>query len=628
MQYIHADYNKRSKKIEYSYINNKNEKKVKRTAFQPRIYEKSLTPTKYKDTKGVYVSPSSIDSLFGYVSFNSNRYYAGDVQEKYQFIRNFLKENSDFNTSAVSRLFFDIEVISDKGFPDPEKAEHELTSIAMYSTVSKKFKVLGYKDFTPDMNTDYIKCENEKQMLMEFWNETKNNCILVGWNSDIFDVVYLVNRSLKNDIDLTKIFPYGRFSQKKVNRRFDNAKETVYDIPGLIQYDYMSLYKKFEVVKEVSYSLDNIAKSNLDEGKVKYAEEHSDLKGLYENDFQKFIEYNIKDVSLIIDIDAKKGFIDLAIEIAYLTRVNLDDINSSIKMWDSLLYNELLNKDMVLQKKEDSEFVSYPGAYVKESQTGFIEWVATYDVNSMYPNILTSLLTTPLSIIDVEKNPELKKIHDKMYYRNEDGAVLIDKSINRINKFIKNEEDYSEILKKNNVGMSICGWFFKRDGDPVASIVKKIYDKRVEYKKKARVSKGEEKAKLLQKVQALKILINSLYGVFGNKHFRFYDYRISESITTTGQYIINYVARNINARLNKLIGSKNKDFIVAIDTDSNMVRCDYIINHVDRKKYNGKMTHEQKKDFMLKLSVKVIEPVIKETIEDIGRKQIHSKCIK
>ena len=250
----------------------------------------------------------------------------------------------------------------------------------------------------------YYQCGHELNLCKQFLDFWQENCpdVISGWNINFFDIPYLVNRfrKLLGDDMTNKLSPWGRIDEREVNVM--NKKNISYTLVGVSALDYIDLYKWYAPggKSQESYRLDHIANIEIDESKLSY-EEFDNLHQLYRLDFQKFIDYNIKDVDLIFKLENKLKLIELGLTLAYDTKCNFNDIFAQTRMWDSLINNYLLERKIVIPPKEiSSKNERFEGAYVKEPQIGLHNWVASFDLNSLYPHLLMQYNISPETLVE------------------------------------------------------------------------------------------------------------------------------------------------------------------------------------------------------------------------------------
>ena len=281
-----------------------------------------------------------------------NMYGLQTSKSWYYIYYDYLQENFpgqvDYDPKLITVANIDIEVAADEGFPDIDLAQKPITAIALQS--GKAVAVFGCGEFvSKDPNHIYFKCTDEKDLLKRFvdvWSKM-NIDVVTGWNVEGFDIPYLINRmnNLFGKHLAKKLSPWGMLDQS--SRLFAMTGKNGWDIIGINVIDYLAAYKKFTYTQQESYSLDNIAHVELGERKLDYSE-YDGLMGLYKENYQKFIEYNIKDVLLVQRLDDKMKLLELMYAIAYDAKVNLNDAFTSVRLWDVMINNYLNEKKIVV----------------------------------------------------------------------------------------------------------------------------------------------------------------------------------------------------------------------------------------------------------------------------------------
>ena len=490
-----------------------------------------------------------------------------------------------YDYSQIRIAYLDIETGSEHGFPDIETANEEVTAITL--KIDGKNYVFGRGEFVHDRkDVFYFRFDSERALLQKFFEmwDRESPDIVTGWNIETFDIPYLVNRA-KRLFDEKKN-PYRLLSPWKKVREYMmfgmGGKELqAYAIMGVEILDYLSTYRKFTYVNQESYRLDHIAFVELGEHKLDYSEQGS-LHLLYKNDYQKFIEYNIKDVELVEQLEGKMKLLEMVVSLAYLSKVNYGNTFGQVRMWDTLIYNNLLRKNIVIPPKTHaSKSSNFEGAFVKEPQIGSHNWVVNFDLNSLYPHLIMQYNISPETLITDELPPELQKVKDSR--PGVDG--LLDETLD-----LQALEKYKVTYTPNNE-------FYKTDKQGfLPEMMQELYDNRVKYKllmieakKKLEKEKDrKEKRNLTHLISKyhnmqnnLKITLNSAFGAMGNQHFRYFDQRIAEAITTSGQLSIKWVEKEINRYLNGILKpEEEKDYVVAVDTDSVYICMDDLVKQV------------------------------------------------
>jgi len=505
----------------------------------------------------------------------------GNTRYEYAFIADQHTEMVDWDQDHILIGIVDIEVGSENGFPDPYEANEPITAITI-TYLNGHTYVYGcgdYNNYSDDVT--YFKCRDEWTLCKRFLEDWQTKCpdVITGWNTKFFDIPYLVNRfnRILGEDQAKKLSPWNFISERTtvINGRQLKA----YEIVGVASLDYIELYKWYAPggKSQESYRLDNIANVELGEGKISY-EEYENLHQLYKLNYQKFIEYNIKDVHLIIKLEDKLKLLELALTLAYDTKSNYEDVFAQTRMWDSLTYSYLLQKNIIVPPREVKEKDSaFEGAYVKIPQVGMHEWVASFDLNSLYPHLMMQYNISPETLIEPEDyTPEMREIVSQ--------GVSVDKLL------------FKSVNLSNLSGATITpnGQFFRTDIQGfLPRMMEEMYEDRKKFKKMMLVAKQEyenetdntkkydiEKriARLNNLQLAKKVSLNSAYGALGSQYFRFYDLRMALGVTSAGQLSIRWIEGKINEYMNKILESDAADYVIASDTDSIYLRLGELVN--------------------------------------------------
>ena len=174
----------------------------------------------------------------------------GTTNYMHQFITDRFPEDITFNREQIHVTTIDIEVASDEGFPEPDKANYPVISICTKSSKESFYRVWGLGDFTPDENTVYVKCESELQLMdtfLKYWNGHGMPDVVTGWNTKGFDIPYLVNRTRKvlGEDSVKKWSIWGLVSSRTVRGKMGMKDVETYDLAGVAQLDYYDLFRKF-----------------------------------------------------------------------------------------------------------------------------------------------------------------------------------------------------------------------------------------------------------------------------------------------------------------------------------------------------------------------------------------------
>jgi DNA polymerase elongation subunit (family B) len=464
-------------------------------------------------------------------------------------------------------MIFDIEVEVIDGFPNIEKAENKITSIAFNDPILEKYFCYTLDPsniLEPSNSGDTIESfKDEYDLLNAFFKKYMEiqPTILTGWNVEFFDVPYLYNRACQivgqNVANLLSPINIVQWSD------FQNR----YKIAGVSILDYLALYKKYTFSQRPSYRLDAIGEYEVGEKKVEY---EGTLNDLYENDLNKFVEYNLQDVKLVKKIDDKLDFIEIARGLAHLGHVPYEDVFMSSRYLEGSILVYLRKNNIIAPNKpkrdKSIKIEKFAGAYVQEPQSGKHDWVYDLDITSMYPSCIMSLNISPETKLGKIEgwNPEefLKKDNKKTYSLTQDGNVL--------NRYT--ETELKRMMDNEQIGIATNGVMYRSDKDGLLpALLRKWFDERVEYRKLSKKFHEEgdkEKSEYFDRRQYLqKVVLNSLYGVLGLPAFRFYDLDNAEAVTSTGQSLIKFTRKIGNVFYNKEL-EDTKDHCIYIDTDS------------------------------------------------------------
>ena len=374
------------------------------TDFKPVFYTQTKNQSEWRSMNNQPIAPVEMASMRDAKEWlDSNRDVAGRKiygNNKYlqQYITQRFPHEIEFKREMIDVGTFDIETEYDDGFPEPRHANQRILSITYKSSKSKLYHVWGYGDFDTEKSllqpVRYYRCRDEVSLLtkfLAFWSdESRTPDVITGWNIRFFDVPYLVNRTAKLlGVDAIRSFsPWRMIDHREITRR--GRTEDAYDIKGIEQLDYMELFQKFgySYGPQESYSLNHISYVVLGEKKLSY-EESGSLKNLYKDDFQKYIDYNMKDVALVERIEEKMGLITLAMTMAYKAGVNYGDTFGVTNIWESIIYRKLNSeKKMPPVFTPEATRTKFAGGFVKEPHVGAHDWVVSFDLNSLYPNII------------------------------------------------------------------------------------------------------------------------------------------------------------------------------------------------------------------------------------------------
>ena len=493
----------------------------------------------------------------------------GQTRFEYAYIAEQHRGMVDYDYDKVQIAVIDIEVGSENGFPDPYKANEPITAICIKFLNQTPF-VFACGEYEVQGNEVYVRCKDEYSLckqFMAFWKD-KYPDIITGWNTKFFDIPYLINRFRKilGEPETKKLSPWNFISERKT---IINGREMIaYGLLGVESLDYIELYKWYAPggKSQESYRLDAIAQVELGEGKISY-DEYDNLHSLYRLNFQKFIEYNIKDVELIIKLEDKLKLLELAVTLAYDTKTNFEDVFAQTRMWDSLTYAYLYEKNIIvpprITKHKDGMF---EGAYVKEVQVGKHDWVASFDLNSLYPHLMMQYNISPETLIEPEDyTDEMRDILEQGVDVNKMLAKKVDLTRLKGATLTPNSQFFSTVKQGFLPKMMEEMYTDRKKFKNMMLAAKQEYENETDESKKYEIEKRIAKYNNIQ--LAKKVSLNSAYGALGSQYFRFYDLRMALGVTTAGQLSIRWIEAKLNEWMNRILKSE-KDYVIASDTDS------------------------------------------------------------
>ena len=527
--------------------------------------------------------------------------FEGDLRPEMRYL---IDNYTEYDTPSDSHIemFFDIEVDSKNGLPNIKQANNKITAISYYDKVSKEYTalVLDESNEILEQNYESMKGEtihvypfnNEHNLLERFVDEFMKirPTILVGWNIDGFDVPYLYNR-------LSRLFGQGFANQlSPVDIVEWNERRERYFIAGVSCLDYMQLYKKFRTGERISYSLDSIGILEVKMGKIKYK---GTLDKLFKENKEKFIEYNIHDVRIVVAIDEKLKFIDLAKGVCHKGHVPYEDIYFPARYLDGAILTYMKLKNLIAPNKpkhistDEHDEGGFTGAYVKEPIPGRYSWVVDLDAQSLYPSIIMSLNISPET-----KVAKVLGWNNKDFIAKKDDSMIYE--INLTNKILKfNHDKMEKFLAETEFSISSNGILYNtKILGIIPEILSRWFDERTEYKdlmKKYGKEKNKEKYEYYSMRQYIqKVILNSMYGVLGLPGWRFYDIDNATAVTTVGQDLIKFAEKCI------------------------MFYCDFELDGLYEIEYeNGKNMH--------KYGYEIVDEINKTTVKDFFQKTMFSK---
>jgi DNA polymerase elongation subunit (family B) len=604
MSYIDALYDRNSDRIHV--VERANGQRVYKEYPANYIFYYDDPRGKYRTVYGTSVSRFSSRSNKEFqkeLRINSNkRLWESDINPVFRC----LEENYLGTTSPkLHTAFFDIEVDFDpvRGFSKPEDPFNPITAISIYMDWLDKMVTLvvppkSYSWETAQEICDrYDNCflfEREEDLLSTFLDLIDDADILSGWNSEGFDIPYMVMRTTRvlSKDDTRRFCLWGQLPKQRTFERF-GAEQLTFDTIGRVHMDYMQLYRKYTYEERHSYSLDAIGEYELDERKTQY---EGTLDQLYNKDFTKFIDYNRQDTMLVAKLDKKLRFLDLANELAHDNTVLLHTTMGAVAVTEQAIINEAHQRGMVVpnrKNRDDQGDTQAAGAYVAFPKAGMHDWIGAIDINSLYPSAIRALNMAQESIVG-QLRPVMtdRYIQEKMAagsgfadaWENMFGSleytavmagepgteITIDWESDGRSDVMSAADIWRLIFDSNNPWMlSANGTIFSYEQKAIVpGLLERWYAERKELQaKKKEATTDDDKAFWDKRQLVKKINLNSLYGAILNPGCRFFDKRIGQSTTLTGRII----ARHMDAYINECIFGEYDHVgksIIYGDTDS------------------------------------------------------------
>jgi DNA polymerase elongation subunit (family B) len=530
--------------------------------------------------------------------------YEADINPVYRLLEeNYLGQDAP----NLNVAFFDIEVDFDpeRGYSSPEDPFTAITAITVHLQWLDSLITLALPPKTLTMEQAKEECkdfpntylfETEAEMLDTFLDLIKDADILSGWNSEGYDIPYTVNRVTRvlSKEDTRRFCLWDQYPKKRTYEKYGREQET-YDLIGRQHLDSLELYRKYTYEERHTYRLDAIGEMEIGENKTVY---EGTLDQLYNNDFRTFIEYNRQDTALLDKLDKKLRFIDLANELAHANTVLLPTTMGAVAVTEQAIINEAHRRGYVVPNRVHREpgSAQAAGAYVAYPKKGLHDWIASMDLNSLYPSVIRALNMDPATVVgQLRQNHTEDYLNEQMNFKKKSFAAAWE------GKFGSLEYDYvmeqrkdieihidwesgeSDSLSAAEVYRLVFEsnqpWMLTANGTILTTeyegiipgLLKRWYAERKEMqgKKTAAQDAGNkiETAFWDKRQLVKKINLNSLYGAILNPGCRFFDHRIGQSTTLTGRAI----AKHMSAKVNEIITGEYDHVgksIIYGDTDS------------------------------------------------------------
>jgi DNA polymerase elongation subunit (family B) len=606
MSWRNIFYDSRSQSI-HLWTWDENGNRVKYTStFEPYLYIESPSST---DAVSIFNTPLkklTFQNQFErnkFVTESPNKRIFHNISCEQQFLLNTFSKDSDKKDllqHPIKTYFFDIETYSPHGFPTPELAADVINLITIYNSFDSKYYTWGLKNYkNTNPNVVYKKCSSESELLhsfLNFWNDDPPD-VIVGWNSSGFDIPYIMQRisNVLGEEYCNKMSPVGSvfFRENIGTNKFGKVVNKWY-IRGISHIDYMEAYKSFARGDRESYSLGFIGQFELGETKINIGD---NLSAIADNDWQLFVDYNIQDVKLLVDLDNKLKYIKLIRTLSYKGFISFEQSLGKVSLISGAIAHQASIDNIIIPTfKRNEEEVDYIGGYVHDPQRGISKAVVSYDANSLYPNTIITLNISPETKIGKITNIENKNITLKL---SNGKSITLDLS------------KFKDLIAKEKISISKHNILYSQKFKGVIpKFIDKLYNERVDaknkahemYKKLESVTDVDQRTAMEEEISDLdtvqytyKILLNSIYGVFGQKYSPFYDIDHAASITLTGQAVVKQAAEIIYEFVTKekKLNSTMEDLYKYGDTDSAYFSLDNVFRDLDINLMDdGKITQE------------------------------------
>jgi DNA polymerase elongation subunit (family B) len=525
-----------------------------------------------------------------------------DIDKSLYALRELYYKEEDVVPSWHNIVYIDIEIEMGGALTPSyvQQAPMPLTSIALIDVTTKQkiCLIVDPSGQIEEINQDgkhIIPCKNERELIGKFLSkyEELDPTILVGYNSDYFDMPYLYHRLMQvvGEDETSRLSPLRKISVREFNG------ESQITIGGVNCLDYMLLHKKYIMKEEPSYKLGDIGTKYVNLGKIEY---EGNLNTLFRDDLDRFIEYNLRDVEIIEALEDKLKFINLTVMISHICNIPYESIYYNTVMNEGAILKHLKREGIISPNKPTTHNpalknfnASYAGGYLLEPIPGLYFDVIDLDFTSLYPSIIKSLnlgIETLVGRIKVpymatyEQNHSLEKLKE----RDPNEEVIVEK-VNKNNYTLSQAKiplgKLIKLIEDNDFTVSASGAMFRTDQQSVvAKILEGWFDKREHYrglKKKAGKEEDWANYKLYDLFQhAFKILQNAMYGTFAKSGWRYTDGQLicSAAITNTGQRLTQESIIFTNNKLNTELNS-DKQYICISDTDSMYIELGDLLKH-------------------------------------------------
>ena len=555
---------------------------------------------------GKPVAKMEFNSYWDYNTFlkqPNTHIFENNVKEEIQFLCEVYHHipDDDIIPPLLNKYFIDIEVHSEDKFPKPEHADYPIVLISVYSSYEDKLYTWGIKEYTgSESRINFIYCKTEEDLVLKFltFMNTKSPDVLSGWFINKFDIPYIANRCKKLFPDANRmslISPVNEF------REWERNDQYKFDIPGVDVLDYYEVYKKFTFNRLPNFKLDTVAKKELGKGKLEY--EATNLRKLYHEDWNTYVEYNAIDVIRVKQIDDKCKYIELVQSLSLLSKCPMKYYEAVTSIIEGTFLTYYRRHNMCAPFLAGGQAVPFEAAYVKDPQVGIHKLVAGFDIASSYPTAMVTLnmgnetfygaihYLTEDQIINYNRKREYE---DFKLYRNGKMLDISGKAL----------ETFNKALKQGLFAIAPNGAIFTTMKEGIiASVERYLFSKKDELGYTISAEKDKEKINQLKSQRnAYKVVLNSIYGALSVPYYRGYNQFIASAITAVGRHSIKNGERFANDWMRDKTKT-NDDYVIYIDTDS---------LYIDFFRYTGEATKEE----ILKLGSELNEYINRRSFEE------------
>ena len=629
MSYRNISYNPREEKMTI-FTWDPNGKRISYEAsYNPYLYVETNTESKHKSIFNTNLKRRTFKNQYDrskFIKESGQKRLFENLPIAQQFLIDMYwkdYEGADFIKHNLKIGILDIETYSPHEFPIPESATHPVNIITIYDSSTKQYFSWGLKQYdNKEDDLTYVYCKDEKTLLRKFIEHCEKDYydVLTGWNSNLFDLPYLVNRikNLLGEEEIYRLSPVRRVYSRSMRGQF-GREQIRWFIDGVSCVDYLDIYKRFCLVNRESYKLDNIGSIELGEQKVDFG--NTNLSSLADDNWQTFVDYNVQDVRLVVNLEQKLQYITLLRMLSHVGLTTMEAAMGSMTVIVGACAIRGRQRHQIIPTfiRPPDDGSQNEGAFVKDPERGFQKFVVSFDANSLYPSTMITLNLSPET-----------KMGTILKHKKEDGFVFI-KDVNN-NEHRLSHEKFKSLIEKEDLAISKAGVLFsqKRKG-LIPEVVDHYYSLRVKVRKELKHLKKDQStnssqeqkneiSRLNVKQQTIKVLINSVYGALGNKVFPLGDDDLARSITLTGQAVAKTGNKILNEYVTSVCKKEIPDVSLYSDTDSSYITLKDVVETLNITPVkDGKITKEFHK------LVEDVETYLNEKIIDWGRTALNSK---